>query len=72
MCRVYNDWAWEVFGAYNDRLSPMALVATGDIDSALDELSHVAELGFRGLSLPCKPTWGAGRFREAELQPSDL
>jgi predicted TIM-barrel fold metal-dependent hydrolase len=58
MCRVYNDWAWEVFGAFNDRLSPMACVASADIDGAIAEIVRCAKLGFRGLSLPCKPVWG--------------
>ena len=43
MCRVYNDWAWEVFGDYNDRLSPMACVATGDIDGAIAEIERMRE-----------------------------
>lgn len=64
MCRVYNNWAWEVFGAYNDRLCPMACIATGDIDSAIVEIERTAKLGFRGLSLPCKPTWGPGRSED--------
>lgn len=59
MCRVYNDWAWEVFGSYNDRLSPMACVASADIDGAIEEIQRCAKLGFRGVSLPCKPVWGA-------------
>jgi predicted TIM-barrel fold metal-dependent hydrolase len=58
MCRVYNDWAWEIFGAFNDRLSPMACVAAADIDGAIKEVNRCAKLGFRGLSLPCKPVWG--------------
>jgi predicted TIM-barrel fold metal-dependent hydrolase len=61
MCRVYNTWAWEVFGAHNDRMSPLACIATGDLDGAIAEIKRVAKLGFRGLSLPCKPTWGPGR-----------
>ncbi|MCC7364337.1 MAG: amidohydrolase [Dehalococcoidia bacterium] len=64
MCRVYNDWAWEVFGAYNDRMSPLACLATGDIESAVAEIERVAKLGFRGLSLPCKPAWGPGRAED--------
>ena len=59
MCRVYNDWAWETFGDYNDRLSPMACVAPADMDAAIAEIERCAALGFRGLSLPCKPVWGA-------------
>lgn len=60
MCRVWNDWAWEVFGDYNDRLSPMGCIATADLDGAIAEIQRLAELGFRGLALPCKPIWGPG------------
>ncbi|MCY3885938.1 MAG: amidohydrolase family protein [Gammaproteobacteria bacterium] len=59
MCRVWNDWAWEVFGSYNDRLCPMACIASADIDGSIQEIKRCANLGFRGLSLPCKPVWGA-------------
>lgn len=59
MCRAYNDWAWETFAAYNDRLSPMACIAAGDIDGAVAEVERAARRGFRGLALPCKPVWGA-------------
>jgi len=58
MCRVYNDWAWEVFGPYNDRLAPMACIAAGDLEGAIAEINRCAKLGFKGLSLPCKPKWG--------------
>lgn len=58
MCRVWNEWAWEVFGEYNDRLIPMACVASADIDGAITEIHRCAALGFRGVSLPCKPIWG--------------
>ena len=59
MCRVYNSWAWEVFGPYNDRLSPMACLAPSDVTGAVAEVERAAKLGFRGLCLPCKPVWGA-------------
>ena len=39
--------------------SPMACIATGDIDGAIAEIERSAKLGFRGLALPCKPVWGA-------------
>ena len=58
MCRVWNDWAWEVFGPHNDRLSPVAAIAAGDIEGAMAEVKRVAKLGFRSLTLPCKPIWG--------------
>jgi len=58
MCRAYNDWAWETFGPYNDRLAPMACVAPGALDGTIAEIQRCAKLGFRGLSLPCKPVFG--------------
>jgi predicted TIM-barrel fold metal-dependent hydrolase len=58
MCKVYNEWAWEVFGPYNHALSPVACVATGDLDGAIAEIERTAALGFRGFTLPCKPNWG--------------
>jgi len=58
MCRVFNDWAWETFGPYNDRLAPMACVAPADLEGTMAEIRRCAKLGFRGLALPCKPVWG--------------
>jgi predicted TIM-barrel fold metal-dependent hydrolase len=59
MCKAWNEWAWETFADFNDRLAPMAAIATGDIEGAIAEVQRCAKLGFRGLSLPCKPVWGA-------------
>ncbi len=59
MCRAWNEWAWEEYGPYNDRLAPMACIASADIDGAIAEIERCAKLGFRGLALPCKPVWGA-------------
>ncbi len=60
MCRCWNDWAWETFSAYQDRIAPMACVATSDLDGAIDEIKRVAKLGFRGINLPTKPIFGPG------------
>jgi predicted TIM-barrel fold metal-dependent hydrolase len=57
-CRVFNEWAWETFGPYNDRLSPAAAIATADLEGSIAEVQRVATLGFRALTLPCKPVWG--------------
>jgi predicted TIM-barrel fold metal-dependent hydrolase len=59
MCRAYNEWAWEEFGAHNDRLAPMACIAPGALEASIEEIQRCAALGFKGLSLPCKPVWGA-------------
>jgi predicted TIM-barrel fold metal-dependent hydrolase len=58
-CRVYNDWAWETFATYNHRMSPAAAIATADLEGSIAEVKRVARLGFRALTLPCKPIWGA-------------
>jgi predicted TIM-barrel fold metal-dependent hydrolase len=59
MCRAYNEWAWETFADFNDRLAPMACVAPGSLQGTIQEIQRCAKLGFKGLSLPCKPVWGA-------------
>lgn len=71
MCKVWNDWAWEVFGSYYDKMSPLACLATGDIDSAIEEIERVAKIGFRGLSLPCKPVWGPGSSADRNYNHPD-
>ncbi len=58
MCRAYNDWAWETFGPFNDQLVPMACIAPNDLEGAIAEIQRCAALGFKGLSLPCKPVFG--------------
>jgi predicted TIM-barrel fold metal-dependent hydrolase len=57
-CRAWNDWAWEMFGPYVDRMSPAAALATADLAGSVAEVQRVATLGFRILTLPCKPVWG--------------
>ena len=57
-CAVWNDWAWEQFSPYPDAMVPVASIATGDLDGAMAEIERVAKMGFRVLSMPCKPIWG--------------
>src|SRR5262245_50164015 len=57
--RVWNDVAGEPFGPYADRMSPAAALATADLEGSIAEVRRVAALGFRVLTLPCKPVWGA-------------
>jgi predicted TIM-barrel fold metal-dependent hydrolase len=40
-------------------MSPMAAIATADLQGSIKEVERVAKLGFRGLTLPCKPIFGA-------------
>lgn len=63
-CRVWNDWAWETYGPYNDRISPSACVATQDVDLAVAEVERIAAMGFRTVSFPTKPIHGPGEPRE--------
>jgi predicted TIM-barrel fold metal-dependent hydrolase len=58
-CAVWNDWAWEQFGGFGQAMVPVAAIATGDLESAMAEIERVAKLGFKVLTLPCKPIWGA-------------
>jgi len=52
MCRVWNDWAHETFGARDERICPVAAVAPGDVDAAVAEVHRVAKLGFRTVFMP--------------------
>ena len=56
--------------AYNDRLSPLACVATGDLDGAIAEIERTAALGFRALHLAVQAELGRARRRRAQLQPA--
>jgi predicted TIM-barrel fold metal-dependent hydrolase len=58
-CRVWNDWAWEQFGIHQDRMIPAGALATADLDGSIAEVQRLARLGFKCLTLPCKPVWGA-------------
>jgi predicted TIM-barrel fold metal-dependent hydrolase len=55
---VWNDWAMEVCGPYIDRCSPVAALCTADVELAVAEIERVAKLGYRVLTLPCKPVFG--------------
>jgi predicted TIM-barrel fold metal-dependent hydrolase len=69
-CRVWNDWAWETFGPYVDRMSPAAALATADLEGSIAEVQRVAALGFRILTLPCKPVWGGHDVEHANYNLS--
>jgi|APSaa5957512622_1039677.scaffolds.fasta_scaffold36866_2 predicted TIM-barrel fold metal-dependent hydrolase len=58
-CRIWNDWAWEFYGPHNDTMSPMACLATGDLPGTMAEIERTAKMGFRGLTMPCKPIYGS-------------
>ena len=58
-CEVWNSWAWEQFGNHQDRMIPAGALATADLDGSIAEVKRLAKLGFKCLTLPCKPIWGA-------------
>jgi predicted TIM-barrel fold metal-dependent hydrolase len=58
-CRVYNTWAAGAYIQYSPRMVPMAALATGDLEGTLAEIKRVAKLGYKGVTLPCKPIFGA-------------
>jgi predicted TIM-barrel fold metal-dependent hydrolase len=58
-CRVYNDWLAEAYIPHADRMVPMAAIATADAEECVKEVQRVAKMGFKGLTLPCKPIFGA-------------
>jgi predicted TIM-barrel fold metal-dependent hydrolase len=70
-CRVWNDWAWEMFRSYNDFMSPVASIMTADISLAIAEIRRVAKLGFRAINLPCKPVYGAHSSRHLNYNMSE-
>jgi len=69
MCRAWNRWALDEFQAAFDRMLPMAMVATGDLEGTLAEIEWAAEHGFKGVLLPNKPIFGPAR--PGELRYND-
>ena len=63
-CRVWNDFAWEMYGEYNDFMSPAAAIMTSEVALAIEEIKRVAKIGFRFLTLPCKPVFGGHDSRD--------
>ena len=52
MCRVWNDWAIEVFNPAQKRSIPTAAIAPQDVDTAVQEVQRVAKLGYKTVFLP--------------------
>lgn len=57
--RIYNDWAEELTRNYRKRMNVAACIATGDVASAVAEVQRVAKMGYRVITLPNKPVFGA-------------
>ncbi|HKU98599.1 MAG TPA: amidohydrolase family protein [Vineibacter sp.] len=58
-CKAWNEWAWEMFADHQDRIVVAGAIATGDLEGSIAEIQRLAKLGFRCLTLPCKPVWGS-------------
>jgi predicted TIM-barrel fold metal-dependent hydrolase len=58
LTQAYNDWAWEMCGPYKDYCNPAATIATNNVDNAVAEIERVVKMGYRILTLPCKPIFG--------------
>ena len=69
MFRAWNRWARETFAEQWDRCMPMAMIATGDLEGAMAEITWAAEQGFKGLTMPNKPIFGP--LKDGELQYND-
>ena len=71
-CKVWNDFAWEMYGKYNDFMSPAAAIMTSDVALAIEEIRRVAKMGFRFLTLPCKPMFGGHDSRDSNYNLLDF
>lgn len=72
MCRAYNEWAWETFAEVNDQLAPLACIAPAALEESIAEIQRCAALGFKGLSLPCKPVFGPPNVDDLNYNLSEL
>jgi predicted TIM-barrel fold metal-dependent hydrolase len=55
MCRVWTDWAIEIFAGYKDRMAPVAAIAPANVEAAVQEVYRIAKLGYRSVFLPVQP-----------------
>jgi len=73
--RAHNEYAWEMFSGYADRLTPIALIANHTPAEAIAELEHVKKRGFKGVcfaGLVSRPTPdGKGRYWDTLALDSD-
>jgi predicted TIM-barrel fold metal-dependent hydrolase len=58
MCRAYNRWSYDYFGAHFGVLNPVALVGGATVDAAIVEAQWAAERGYRAVAMPAQPIFG--------------
>jgi predicted TIM-barrel fold metal-dependent hydrolase len=56
--RVYNDWVMETHSPRPDRFTPVAVIFTGNLQAAVEEISRAVKLGFKAINIPPKPVFG--------------
>lgn len=56
MCRAWNRWAQDYFRDHHHFL-PMAMIAPGIVEEAVEEVRWAADQGFKGLLLPNRPIY---------------
>lgn len=64
-CRIWNDYAHETFSGYRDRMVPVAAISPADMAGSLKEIERAVDMGFRCVTMPNRPIWGAGDGSES-------
>ncbi len=61
MTAAYNEWVADTYKGVKDRVVPMAMLPTADLEMTLAALEKIGKDGyFRGIALPNKPIFGPG------------
>ena len=64
VCRVWNDWAMDVYKPYQSRLQPSATLPVSDIPAACEELKRLADMGYTNVQMPINPVEKPYRKRD--------
>ena len=56
---ISGDGTKELLAVANQNIAACSGIAVGDLDGAMKEIERVAKMGYRALTLPCKPIWGS-------------
>src|ERR1043166_6202430 len=69
-CRAYNNWLYDKFLSFNDRIKGVALIPVQNVESAVAELRRaVTELGMLGGMLPSNGEGMAGHLGAQSYWP---
>ena len=55
LLRTYNDATGEIRAGSGDRLLPMGVLPSWDVDACVHEAERLAGLGHRGVNITCDP-----------------